>query len=211
MWDSTAEALLERWIALSGPGGAKYGRELVDCYREPHRRYHTTEHLAHVLDVIDLLEAEAEQPDAVRYAAWFHDAVYEIGADTKLTNEERSARLAEAVLRELGTPKEFVAEVGRLVRRTADHRIGPGDRNGAVLCDADLSILGGSAADYQRYAAQVRAEYQQIPGPQFRSGRTTILRDLLDRPAIYRTPRARELFEAAARENLVAEIARLTS
>ncbi len=99
--------------------------------------------------------------------------------------------------------------MGRLVRRTADHRIGPSDRNGAVLCDADLSILGGSTADYQRYAAQVRAEYQQIPGPQFRSGRAKILRDLLDRQAIFRTPRARELFEVAARENLAAEIDRL--
>lgn len=210
MWDEAAEALLERWIALTGPNGAKYGRKLVDCYREPHRRYHTTEHLTHVLDVVDLLEAEAAQPPAVRYAAWFHDAVYEIGVDTRLTNEERSARLAEAVLRELDAPIDLVAEVGRLVRSTADHRIGPSDTNGAVLSDADLSVLGGIPEDYQRYAAQVRAEYREIPGPQFRSGRATILRDLLGRSAIYRTQRARELFELAARENLAAEIARLT-
>jgi predicted metal-dependent HD superfamily phosphohydrolase len=210
VWDEAAEALLERWIALAGPGGATYGRDLVNCYLEPHRRYHTTEHLAHVLDVVDLLEAEAAQADAVRYAGWFHDAVYEIGVDTKLSNEERSARLAEAVLRELGAPADLVTEVGRLVRHTADHRIALRDRNGAVLCDADLSVLGGTPEDYLRYAAQVREEYREIPGPQFRSGRAAILRDLLGRDAIYRTHRARELFELAARENLTAEIARLT-
>jgi predicted metal-dependent HD superfamily phosphohydrolase len=211
MPDAQTAALLERWIALTGPGGAKYGRKLIDCYREPHRRYHTTEHLAHVLDVVDLLETEAQQAEAVRYAAWFHDAVYEIGVDTRLSNEERSARLAEAVLGELGSPPELSAEVGRLVRRTADHRIGPSDRNGAVLCDADLAILGAESADYQRYAARVREEYRAIPGPAFRSGRATILRDLLGRDTIYRTGRARELFEVAARENLAEEIARLTA
>jgi predicted metal-dependent HD superfamily phosphohydrolase len=209
--DETVTALLERWSALSGPHGETYGRKLITCYREPHRRYHTAEHLAHVLDVVDLLEAEATQPEAVRYAAWFHDAVYEIGVDARLTNEERSARLAEAVLRELGSPKALVIEVGRLVRSTADHRIGPSDRNGAVLCDADLSVLGGDPEDYLRYAAQVREEYREIPGPRFRSGRAEILRELLNRNSIYRTPRARELFEVVARENVAAEIERLTA
>jgi predicted metal-dependent HD superfamily phosphohydrolase len=211
MSDAQAAALLERWTALSGPDGAKHGRELIGCYREPHRRYHTVEHLAYVLDVVDLLEAEAARPDAVRYAAWFHDAVYEIGVDTRLTNEERSARLAEAVLRESGSPTDLVAEVGRLVRRTADHRIGPSDCNGAVLCDADLAILGATPEFYQRYAAQIREEYLQIPGPQFRAGRAAILSDLLDRRRIYRTGRAHEFFEAAARANIAAEIERLTA
>jgi predicted metal-dependent HD superfamily phosphohydrolase len=209
MSDERVAALLDRWMALTGPGAAKYGRKLID--REPHRHYHTDEHLAHIHDVLDLLETDAQQPEAVRYAAWFHDAVYDIGIDSRLTNEERSARLAEAVLREMNAPKELVAEVGRLVRTTADHRIGPSDRNGAVLCDADLAILGGDPEDYLRYAAQIREEYREIPGPQFRSGRAAILRDLLDRKAIYRTERARYLYEVAARENVAAEIERLTA
>lgn len=79
--DELAAALLERWTALAGPGSETYGRKLIDCYREPHRRYHTADHLAYMLDVVDLLAAEADQPDAVRYATWFHDAIYEIGTD----------------------------------------------------------------------------------------------------------------------------------
>lgn len=210
MADALDAELLERWTALAGPGGARYGRRLIGCYRESHRRYHTTEHLAYVLDVVDLLEAEAERPDAVRYAAWFHDAVYDIAIDSRLTNEERSARLAEAVLGRLRLPAELVANVGRLVRNTADHRAAPNDRDGAVLCDADLAILGSEPEEYRRYAALVRQEYRHIRDAQFRPGRVKILRELLRRPAIYRTEHARGLFEEAARANVAAEIERLT-
>jgi predicted metal-dependent HD superfamily phosphohydrolase len=202
--------LLERWTALAGPAAARYGKKLIRYYREPQRRYHTTEHLSYVLDVVDLLEADAERPEAVRYAAWFHDAVYDIAIDSHLTNEERSARLAEAVLHRMRLPKDLVAEVGRLVRTTADHHVDPNDRDGAVLSDADLAILGSEPEEYRLYAARVRDEYRHIRDAQFRPGRVRILRELLRQPTIYRTERARALFEEAARQNVEAEIERLT-
>jgi predicted metal-dependent HD superfamily phosphohydrolase len=208
--------LRERWTALAGPGNAACGQDLVARYREPHRRYHTTEHLAFMLDVIDLLADEAADDAAVRYAAWFHDAVYEIEAGSGsaaacVSNEERSARLAEAALPELGVADELVAEVGRLVRLTAGHDPAAGDRNGAVLCDADLAVLGGSPEQYRRYREQVREEYQQIPDELYRPGRAAILRGLLALPELYRTERARKQFGTAAMANLAAEIAALES
>jgi predicted metal-dependent HD superfamily phosphohydrolase len=209
--DEAIKALMERWTALAGPGGAEQGRGLIARYREPQRRYHTAEHLAHVLDVVDLLAAEAAQPDTVRFAAWFHDAVYEIGHADGPSNEELSARLAENVLPGLGVATDVVAEVAGLVRGTAHHVFDPDDRNGAVLCDADLAILGGDALAYRRYAAQVRDEYRAVPDEQFRSGRAAILRDFLAREAIYQTAAARERYEQAARVNLTAEIARLSA
>ncbi|MGH3245765.1 MAG: HD domain-containing protein [Trebonia sp.] len=115
------------------------------------------------------------------------------------------------MLRELRAPAELIAHVGRLVRSTAGHRIAPEDHDGAVLCDADLAVLGSLPDAYRRYAAQVRGEYHEIRDAPFRAGRAAILRDLLDRPAIYRTERAREMFEAPARRNLLAEIERLTA
>ncbi len=209
MPDALDAELLERWKALAGPSSLPYGRNLIDCYNEPHRRYHTTEHLAYVLDIVDLLEAEADRPDAVRYAAWFHDAVYDIAIDSHLTNEERSARLAQGVLRRMRLPKGLIAEVSRLVRDTADQQLDPNDRDGAVLCDADLAILGSEPDVYRVYAAHVREEYRHIRDAQFRPGRIRILRDFLRRPAIYQTERARALFEEAARANVAAEIERL--
>jgi predicted metal-dependent HD superfamily phosphohydrolase len=209
MPDELDAALLDRWTALAGPDSARYGRQLIDCYHEPHRRYHTTEHLADVLDAVDLLEAEADRLDAVRYAAWFHDAVYEIAMDSHLTNEERSARLAEGVLRRLNLPPDLIAEVGRLVRNSSGQQVEPGDRDSAVLCDADLAILGADPEEYRQYAALVREEHRHVRDAQFRTARRKALRSLLRQPSIYRTERARELFEEAARRNVAAEIERL--
>ncbi|MFB9838486.1 HD domain-containing protein, partial [Actinoallomurus acaciae] len=134
--------LLRRW-----PGPETLGADLLRRYAEPHRRYHTTEHLADVLDHVDELAGEAADADAVRLAAWFHDAVYD---PTRGDNEERSAVLAERMLADTDLPAATVAEVARLVRLTATHDPAEGDRDGAVLCDADLAVL---AAPPDRYAA----------------------------------------------------------
>ncbi len=188
-------------LALPDSGGPA----LVARWAEPHRRYHTVGHLLAVLDGVDLLSAEALNPDLVRLAAWYHDAVYRGRPD----DEERSARLAEADLAALGLPAPDVAEVARLVRLTAGHRTAPGDANGAVLCDADLAVLGSPG--YRAYTRAVRAEYAHVPEEAFRAGRAAVLRGLLDLPALYRTPLARERWEAAARANLAEELIRLTA
>jgi len=207
------KALLERWVALAGDGAADCGRELIERYQDPSRQYHTVEHLAQVLDVVDELAESAVDARAVRYAAWFHDAVYSYGVDvdSQPANEECSAQLSESVLRTIGEPEALVREVARLVRLTEHHAPQPDDRNGAALCDADLAILGSDEVTYARYRNQIRAEYQQIPEPVFRSGRAKILRDLLALPRLFHTDVARDRYEAKARANLAAEIASLES
>ncbi|QIS14325.1 HD domain-containing protein [Nocardia arthritidis] len=205
---TTAEHLLERWTDLAGPETWSVGADLVRRYQEPHRRYHTVEHLSAMLHVIDELAADADDLDAVRFAAYFHDAIYEIG---RPDNEERSAELAESALESIGVAKGLIAEVGRLVRLTAKHAPEPGDRNGNVLCDADLAILAASPADYAAYTAAVRAEYAQVPDEAFRLGRAEILRALAAAPTLFRTATGRARFEARARVNLAGELAEPTT
>jgi predicted metal-dependent HD superfamily phosphohydrolase len=200
-------SLVAQWTRLAGVGHEASGRDLLARYGEPHRRYHTAEHLAFMLGVIDQLADLAADADAVRYAAWFHDAVYIVGAE----NEELSARLAGQVLTEAGRPAALVAEVARLVRLTSAHDPRPEDRNGSVLCDADLAVLGGSPEQYRRYREQVRDEYRQVPDDRYAAGRAAILRGLLDQPRLYRTAAAHGRYERAARINLAAEIASLES
>lgn len=79
----------------------------------------------------------------------------------------------------------------------------------AHLLDADLSIFAASDARYLQYASAVRAEYAHVPDEAFRAGRVGILRAYLDRPGIYRTATAREIWEDRARVNLSREIERL--
>jgi predicted metal-dependent HD superfamily phosphohydrolase len=203
-------ALHRRWLALAGttPQSADAGTRLTARWSEPHRRYHTLEHLAQVLDGVDEFGGHAEDLAAVRFAAWFHDAVYDSSGGSE-ASEELSARLAQAELRPLGVGQRRVAEVARLIRLTKDHVVTADDRNGAVLCDADLAILGRSPDEYQAYARAVRAEYARIPDGLFRARRAAILRDLLALPALFRTPLVRERYEDQARRNLAAEVSTL--
>ncbi|MFJ7077850.1 hypothetical protein [Streptomyces sp. NPDC098781] len=185
----------------------RYGDALLRRWSEPQRRYHTVEHLAAVLRHVDVLEQYADDVVAVRLAAWFHDAVY---LPERSTNEERSARLAERALQEAGVPPERTAEVARLVRLTTTHDPAPEDRDGQVLCDADLAILAAPPSAYAAYTAAVREEYHFVPNDDFRAGRAAILRQLLALPSLFRTPHGQKEWEATARYNLAGELEMLS-
>ncbi|MFI8425299.1 hypothetical protein [Streptomyces sp. NPDC085479] len=209
--------LLRRWNATllaaragrEGPDPAPYGRNLLDRWAEPQRRYHTVAHLRAVLDRVDELAdqgGEGGELELVRLAAWFHDAVYR---PDRSENEERSAALAERALNEAGLTPHEIAEVARLVRLTVTHDPDPGDLNGETLCDADLAILASDPDTYRGYAAAVREEYGFVPDATFREGRATILRRLLDLPRLFRTPYGAAVWEEKARENLERELREL--
>ncbi|MEV0282264.1 hypothetical protein AB0I22_38660 [Streptomyces sp. NPDC050610] len=209
-------ALLARWsdLVASARGGAEgpdprpYGENLLARWAEPQRRYHTTAHLAVVLDRVDELAHHAEDPAAVALAAWFHDAVYR---PDRSENEERSAHLAERALPELGFGAPRTAEVARLVRLTATHAPEADDRNGAVLCDADLAVLAGAPQEYAAYAAAVRAEYGFVPDDAFREGRADVLRHLLALERLFRTPQGYDRWEHTARRNMATELELLSA
>lgn len=192
------DELRHRW-AVTLPGADVLGNELLSRWSEPHRAYHDRRHLLEVLDAV--ADLDPTDPTAVRLAAWFHDAVYDVAAPD---NEERSAQLAKQRLP--GPPGTHVA---RLVRLTATHDPADDDRDGQVLCDADLAVLGASPQRYAQYAADVRHEYAVVPDGRFAAARARVLRGFLSRPRLYRTAEARDRWEQAARHNLAAEIARL--
>ncbi|MFI6760508.1 metal-dependent phosphohydrolase [Micromonospora sp. NPDC050417] len=219
--------LIERWcVAARGAGATETeaaltaaGAELLRRWREPHRHYHTVDHLCAVLDVID---AETERPtgtdrfadagrsgaDLVRLAAWCHDAIYDPRSPGD-ANERASAALAAELLTGLGLPADAVAEVVRLVLLTAGHRVEATDRNGSLLCDADLAILAAPTGRYDEYAAAIRREYAHVPDALFRTGRAAVLRNLLDLPTRYRLPDLAARWDGPARDNLTRELARL--
>jgi predicted metal-dependent HD superfamily phosphohydrolase len=183
------------WTALR-PDDPELGRDLLARWREPHRRYHTEAHLAFMLDVIEAHAGLAEDADAVRLAAWFHDAVYDPRA---ADNEERSAELAAGES----------AEVRRLIMLTTTHHPEAGDRNGGLLCDADLAILAAPPDDYDHYALQVRQEFSFVPDELFKAGRAAVLRQLLGLPALYHLVPQRAEWTARARGNLDRELTTL--
>ncbi len=184
---ATAAALLARW-------------------REPHRRHHDERHLTEVLAAIGSLAGPDDDTEAVELAAWFHDAVYAGRPD----DEERSADLARDELVTTGADPTVVDEVVRLVLLTRAHDPQPDDRPGALLCDADLSVLGADPQRYADYAAAVRAEYAHVDDADWRTGRARVLRDLLALDPLFRTAEGRGRWQVAARTNLTAELTALT-
>ena len=197
----------DAWAALAGDSAISRTEwaAVVEAWSEPHRRYHDLAHLAAVLGLVGELAEAAEDPDAVRLAAWYHDVVYDPGRDD---NEELSAARAEAGLRGL-VPDGRVVEVARLVRLTAGHDPADGDRNGAVLCDADLAVLAGPPDAYATYASAIREEYGHLDDATFTAGRIAVLERLLALPALYRLPRVAAEWCPRARANLQAELALL--
>lgn len=179
---------------------------LLAAWSEPHRRYHGVSHLRDILTHVEELAGWADDADAVRLAAWYHDSVYAGLPD----DEERSARRAEDDLSGLGLEPQLIDEVARLVRMTITHDPAPGDHNGEVLSDADLASLAVPRERYELNTAAIRAEYAHIPDEVFRKGRLQVLAGLLEGRGVFRTERARELWEGAAQGNLRAELATLT-
>ncbi|RJK97780.1 HD domain-containing protein [Vallicoccus soli] len=206
------EDLLARWAAAAVGAGARpgpaldaAGRDLLARWDEPHRAYHDRRHLAEVLERVDALARHARDPGAVRLAAWFHDAVYDVH---RPGSEERSARLATAVLGALGVPA--AGEVARLVLLTAGHDPADGDADGCVLADADLGVLAADPARYAEYAADVRREHAHVPDAAFAAGRAAVLRGLLAHPRLFRTPTGAH-GERAARDNVARELSALAA
>ncbi|WP_370324132.1 metal-dependent phosphohydrolase [Euzebya sp.] len=173
-------------------------RRLEARYADPPRTYHSFGHAAAVASTV----VELGGGRAAVLAAWFHDAVYEgrPGED-----ETRSAELARDWLAD----DPDAAEVARLVRLTAGHDPAGDDPDGAILCDADLAVLGGPPEPYEAYRRAVRAEYAHLDDQTWREGRIAVLEGLLARPTIYRTAVARQRWEAPARRNLTTELASL--
>lgn len=204
------QELVQAWTALISrhtrdARAVDTGRAVLAAWAEPHRHYHSVAHLRDILARVEELADYADDADAVRLAAWYHDVVYRGLPD----DEERSAQRAQHDLSRLGVAAPLVEEVARLVRLTVSHDPAPGDHNGEVLSDADFAALALPCESYRRNTAAIRAEYTHIPDEVFRKGRTQVLVGLLDGPGVFRTPLGKQRWEDAARRNLRAELAAL--
>lgn len=196
-------------LALPWPlgGTTELRDELLAAWTDPARGYHDLRHLGEVCARLDEL-AEAGVPydrTPVLLAAWFHDAVY----DGRPGAEERSACWAEQSLGGRGLAAAMVTEVARLVRLTETHHPADDDPNGCALSDADLAILAAEQVRYEEYAKAVRAEYAEVPDPEFRTGRAAILRELQAKPHLFHTDHGRSHWEARARANVGREVSSL--
>lgn len=201
---------LARWQAMwrrlgaSVPDDSLFTR-LVECYSEPHRSYHTMQHLKECFAHLENVRSFAERADEIELALWFHDAIYDT---RRKDNEERSAEWARDSALAAGLSDEQANRVYELVM-TTKHDAVPAGKDAEVLVDVDLGILGSEASRFDEYEGQVRQEYSWVPGPLYRSGRRKILQEFANRKNIYSTDYFRTEYEARARSNIARSLARL--
>jgi len=199
----TKWAELAAELELDAEPANDIGFDLAACHTEPHRHYHTMDHITAVLRHLEDLHAAT--PTA-RLAAFFHDAVYD---PTRSDNEAQSAELAREVLCAVERPE--ADDVAAIVLATAKHELPDNaPRETAAFLDADLAILAARPEVYDTYTKHVRAEYIHVPEADFRSGRKAILEGFLLRDRLYFTTAGQAKFEVSARANLRREIERLT-
>ena len=174
-------------------------------YAEPHRHYHNRQHIADCLTEFDQVREVAVEPDAVEFAIWFHDAVYDPRAGD---NEERSAQLAQDWLQQSGANRVLLNSVNQLVLATKahDNALHP---DAPLIVDVDLSILGQSPERFWEYEKAIRAEYAWVDQKTFAIKRAEILERFQARPRLYHTESCFDRFEVQARANLRASIERL--
>lgn len=186
-----------RGVGAVGDGESVY-RALLDRYAEPHRRYHTIQHLRECLAAFEAVSALPPHPGEVEVALWFHDAIYEV---RRSDNEERSAQWARSALLSAQVEQESADLVHSLVMITK-HSAQPVTLDEQVLTDIDLSILGADRERFAEYEQQIREEYGFVPTWLFRRRRRAILRSFLARSRIFSTPRFFAGLEHRARDNL---------
>ncbi|MBL1178564.1 MAG: N-methyl-D-aspartate receptor NMDAR2C subunit [Pantanalinema sp. GBBB05] len=194
------------WLMLAVQPEADLFDRLIVCYREPHRHYHTLQHLHECIEKLESVLAIAEHPGEVEVALWFHDAVYAL---QRQDNELQSAVWAKQAVLAGGGSAEVAERILALVLATR-HSALPRSLDEGLVMDVDLSILGASPERFEEYERQIRQEYAWVADELFRCKRQAILGELLDRTSIFSTEPFRSQLEVQARENLQRSIARLS-
>jgi predicted metal-dependent HD superfamily phosphohydrolase len=196
----------QMWAALGATAADEtLLRDLITRYSEPHRHYHTMQHLNECFGKLEELRPLAHKSAEIELALWFHDAIYDT---RRKDNEEKSAQWAQSSVLAAGLPALVGHRVYELVMVTR-HNAVPADVDQQILVDVDLSILGAGPDRFDEYEQQIRQEYSWVPGLIFRRERRKILEDFLKRETIFQTKRFVDAYEMQARANLRRSIGKL--
>ena len=175
-------------------------QRLISAYNEPHRAYHSQQHLSECLEKLDwsTTGSSSQNKALVEVALWYHDAIYDTSAQD---NELKSAQWAVRFLSDSGLSPDVCKQVYALVMATCHGEV-PTDPLQQWMVDIDLSILGADDARFAEYEVQVRQEYSWVPLDVYQVKRREILKQFLDQARLYQTQQFYERYEKKARKNL---------
>lgn len=198
--DPLLRQFLDLWLhagSADGPAARHVADVVFGHYREPARRYHTLDHVAHCLSQADLAAAGLPDVDSIRLAIWFHDVVY---LPSAVDNEARSAELFRELAHPV-LPGPVVDDVARLILVT---RYGEQARreDEAWMVDIDYSSFGLPWEEFLRDSRAVRDERADLDDAGYAAQHAPFLENLLVRERLYQTGFFRDRYEASARDNI---------
>jgi pantetheine-phosphate adenylyltransferase len=151
-------------------GELKFSTEVLTRYEEPHRFYHTTQHLVNVLEN---LKRNGGASDELFLAAVYHDAVYDPRAND---NEERSADLFSEHAKNSNFTTDQKNKVRQFILDTKAHTTR--DATSQILINADLEILDRPLDELIEYEKQIFREYQFVDYKTYKVKRLEVLAGL---------------------------------
>lgn len=178
---------------------------LHKLYTSNKRYYHNLNHIGTLLKLTDQYQHLLKAPGTIRFAVWYHDAIYNA---TKNNNEEKSAELAKKHLSAMKVGQAVISDCYKLIIATKKHEIpnGLNTFDAKFLLDIDLSILAAPQEAYLGYTKQIRKEYSIYPDFMYKKGRKKVLQHFLNTERIFKTDLFFDLNEKKARQNLALEL-----
>jgi len=155
--------------------------EIIKAYSEPHRRFHTMEHIYAMLEYCGL--DRPTKNEHLFHAILWHDVVYVPGA---LDNEEKSAEtwLAHShpdcnsnYTDDEDFDREYVAE---LILSTKGPYKYYTDKNKRLINEADFSIFTKCPEELMQYEKDIFYEFQKYPLEEYIKGREEFLLNTLE-------------------------------
>jgi len=213
-----AERLRTQWNTLVPSVGGKPSlvseefAKFVNQYQSGERRsYHNLVHIGKVDEMLSKYSYLARNFVALKFAGDGHDVIYVPGSET---NEEDSANFMKEIMTKLGIPDSVIAETGRIILITKEHKTTDDDVDGKLMIDADFAIFASPKADYDAYAQGIWQEYVgsgKVSEEAFRKGRGNLIKGWLGQDRIFLVNEIRQELEPMAKQNLERELLRLTS
>ncbi|WP_342647554.1 adenylyltransferase/cytidyltransferase family protein [Mucilaginibacter sp. CSA2-8R] len=142
--------------------------EVIKRYQEPHRFYHTPEHLYDIYQ--QLLERGLANHKTLLLATAYHDVIYN---PQSATNEEDSAQY---FMQNYDGDAQLKQEVYNVIIDTKTHQ--PRSELSAIFCDVDLNILRQPLNKLLIYEDQIFKEFQFADFSLYRVKRVEALRQL---------------------------------
>jgi predicted metal-dependent HD superfamily phosphohydrolase len=178
--------------------------EVTSLYQHSGRTdllYHNIVHTREVSEAVQLMcshyDLPAEDEEAVRIAAWWHDVGYLYGPAE--THEAVSAEKATAWLRERGAPESLIGKITGCIAATRMPQR-PSGLAEQIICDADLFHLG--TPEFGANSKMLRREIELLTGKEIKgSGWRQSTIELIQKHR-YFTDFARNRLEEGKQRNL---------